>query len=348
MKKKIIACLIFLSIISISQAQSVQTMPLSANEKSYRDAMRNGDITAKQKISEKIGEQAGVRWAKQRGMNIILNPLQTTWPFGNDLVAKDHSTGKIYAIELKGGEARAQTFRGYLQGTHGYAVETAKDTLSKNAPPNVKNAAAEILKAARQGKLEAGILSQKHVLGKLNKPPIFKAGVDKAIGKKLAYNFLHKSKSAQFHLNRTNFVKKTTVNQVVSKPSQSHNIVANGLKTTAKNIAKLAPPVLILTEGGFRGVEAYNVEKHYKDGKISNSVRKKLHVENAVSAPCSVTASLLAAPVGFKSGLVISTFTGPAAPFVAPILSIGGAMLTGGAAYIATDVGVRNLIKRFW
>jgi hypothetical protein len=133
------------------------------------------DINGKARLIEEVGEEG----AKKYALHIGYEPIFQGKPgkgMGFDQVYRDGN--RIKVIEAKGGRSSTQSFRGGHQGTIEYSKDVAERTLKSPATSaEEKKAATEVLKAARESRLDVEVVRTEHVQGR---PTITR--VEKVVG----------------------------------------------------------------------------------------------------------------------------------------------------------------------
>jgi hypothetical protein len=129
----------------------------------YLKLMETRNIKGKALSIERIGD-AGARQYAQR-MNF--EPLFQGKPGQGKGFDQVYRSGKqIVVVEAKGGGSPLKQYYGYTQGTGKYSLEVAKRTLrSPSASQAEKQAAKEVIKAYKEGRLVVQVSRTKHVLG---------------------------------------------------------------------------------------------------------------------------------------------------------------------------------------
>ncbi|MDM8561046.1 hypothetical protein [Candidatus Parabeggiatoa sp. HSG14] len=136
-------------------------IPNQRNE--YLKLMETGNIKGKAVSIEKIGD-AG---ARQYAHRMNFEPLFQGKPGQGKGFDQVYRSGKqIVVVEAKGGGSPLKQYYGYTQGTGKYSFEVAKRTLSSpTATQTEKQAAKEVIKAYKNGRLVVQVARTKHVDG---------------------------------------------------------------------------------------------------------------------------------------------------------------------------------------
>lgn len=129
----------------------------------YLKLMEMANIKGKALAIEKIGDAGAHQYARQ--MNF--KPLYQGRPGQGKGFDQVYRFGKqVVVVEAKGGGSPLKQYYGYTQGTGKYSLEVAKRTLSSpTATQAEKQAAKEVIKAYKKGRLVVQVARTKHVLG---------------------------------------------------------------------------------------------------------------------------------------------------------------------------------------
>ncbi|HDN27478.1 MAG TPA: hypothetical protein ENG03_10370 [Thioploca sp.] len=129
----------------------------------YLKLRETGNIKGKAVSIEKIGD-AG---ARQYAHRMNFEPLFQGKPGQGKGFDQVYRSGKqIVVVEAKGGNSPLRLYYGYTQGTGRYSSEVAKRTLnSPTATQAEKQAAKEVIKAYKEGRLVVQVARTKHVFG---------------------------------------------------------------------------------------------------------------------------------------------------------------------------------------
>lgn len=128
-------------------------------QRDYRTQYQLSSLSERQAISERVGNQAGARYAAERGWKRILGSTGRSIPHGPDSAYWDTATAKLRAIERKGGASKPGFNYFSYQGTNKYHIRAAWRALrSDKTPLKEKVANARIIKAAQRGRLESAVL----------------------------------------------------------------------------------------------------------------------------------------------------------------------------------------------
>jgi hypothetical protein len=141
-------------------------VPLALTDRGqeYRKLADSRDVNGKSKLVETIGVEGAEVYARHVGYE----PLLTGRPGrgqGFDHVCRDGD--RIKVIEAKGGDSPTKTYRGHRQGTIENAEAVAEWAVNSQATSaEEKRVAGEVLKAARDGRLDVEVVRTEHVRGK--------------------------------------------------------------------------------------------------------------------------------------------------------------------------------------
>jgi len=117
-------------------------------------------------IAEFLGELGAEKLAKRNGWICILNSKNKNLPHGFDQVYLAPN-GRVIVVEAKGGTSQPGMAYGHPQGSIPWALEVADRTLSNpKTSQKERDAALQVLKAAKDGRLEAWVVRTEHVAGR--------------------------------------------------------------------------------------------------------------------------------------------------------------------------------------
>ena len=155
-------------------------------QRNYRLPWIEATLNQKILLAEKIGEQGLARFAAERGWIKILGPWNHGIHQGPDSVYWDKRSGRLRVLEAKGGNSPLKWTFNSRQGTNLNAIRSARFVLlSSKATLMEKVAAARVIVAAQQGRLDTGVIRTTHVLGTPSNPELL-GGWDHANVKKEA------------------------------------------------------------------------------------------------------------------------------------------------------------------
>jgi len=238
---------------------------LSSYQNEWEEASRSGNIAAKRRIAEKIGEEGAKRYAAEQGWKPLLSHADKGIPQGLDQVYRG-SGGTIYVLEAKGGNSPLGNAYGHRQGTIEWTLESATRTLNSNrATEKEKQAARVVLDAARRGKLGVGVVRTPH---------------DRGIPGSLILESMIRAD------------KKTVSGLRVPTTVQ---ITGKAASTTSRLLGRSVPAIGI----GLIAYDTYSTEYRYRVGELDSDIRTGKHVTNAsvLGGSAVVTGyALLAAP----------------------------------------------------
>ncbi len=124
-------------------------------------------------LAEKIGEQGRARFAAERGWIKILGFRNRGIHQGPDSVYWDKRSGRLRVLEAKGGTSPLKWTFNSRQGTNLNVIRSARFVLlSSKATLMEKVAAARVIVAAQQGRLDTGVIRTTHVLGSPGNPKL--------------------------------------------------------------------------------------------------------------------------------------------------------------------------------
>jgi hypothetical protein len=137
----------------------------------YRSAWTSASPYQRTRLAERIGNQGRARYGAQQGWRQLLGARGRGIAQGPDSVYWDPYSGRLRALEAKGGSSQVKWTYGSLQGTNTNIIRSAERVLkSVNTKPVEKLAAARIIKAAQRHRLKTGVVKTPHVQGKPKAP----------------------------------------------------------------------------------------------------------------------------------------------------------------------------------
>ena len=134
-------------------------------------------ISRRGKLAEQIGEEGRARFAAEQGWIKLLGSKNRGVRQGPDAVYFDPRSGRLIALESKGGTSRprwSSTFNSW-QGTNQYTVRSAKyilTTFRNAATRDMKIKMAQVILAAEKGQLDTAVVRTEHVLGNPKSPEL--------------------------------------------------------------------------------------------------------------------------------------------------------------------------------
>ena len=153
---------------------SVETIePKFYYQRNYRIPWKEATLNQRILLAEKIGEQGRARFAAERGWIKILGFRNRGIRQGPDSVYWDKRSGRLRVLEAKGGTSPLKWTFNSRQGTNLNAIKSAERVLlASKAPLMEKVAAARVIVAAQQGRLDTGVIRTNHVLGTPGNPKL--------------------------------------------------------------------------------------------------------------------------------------------------------------------------------
>ena len=128
-------------------------------QRDYRTQYQLSSLSERRAISERVGNQAGARYAAERGWKRVLGSTGRSIPQGPDSAYWDATAAKLRAIERKGGASRPGFNYFSRQGTNQYHIRAAMRAIRSDKVPFAEKVAnARIIKAAQQGRLESTVI----------------------------------------------------------------------------------------------------------------------------------------------------------------------------------------------
>ena len=117
-------------------------------------------------IAQQIGEEGVERYAARHRLKTLLSPRGLRSPTGPDSVYINRNTGRIIVLEAKGGTSALKWTYGTLQGINSNTIQSARGVLLRSGTTRTeKLAAARVIRAAQDGRLETRVIRTRHVVG---------------------------------------------------------------------------------------------------------------------------------------------------------------------------------------
>ena len=153
---------------------SVETIePKFYYQRNYRLPWIEATLNQRILLAEKIGEQGRARFAAEQGWIKLLGSRNPGIHQGPDSVYWDKRSGRLRVLEAKGGTSPLKWTFNSRQGTNLNAIRSARFVLlSSKATLMEKVAAARVIVAAQQGRLDTGVIRTTHVLGTPDNPKL--------------------------------------------------------------------------------------------------------------------------------------------------------------------------------
>ena len=153
---------------------SVETIePKFYYQRNYRLPWIEATLHQRILLAEKIGIQGSARFAAERGWIKILGSRNHAIKQGPDSVYWDKRSGRLRVLEAKGGTGQVKLAFNALQGSNLHTIRSARFVLlSSKATLMEKVAAARVIVAAQQGRLDTGVISTSHKLGTPDNPKL--------------------------------------------------------------------------------------------------------------------------------------------------------------------------------
>ena len=304
-------------------------------------------------LAEKLGENGAMRLARGKGWAPILDADQKTVPQGPDLVYRG-TDGTVHVIEAKAGSSPLNRAYGYEQGTLEWAVRSAERIAAMGSASEAERcAAAEVLKAARDGGLQVHVIRTRHILGEPKKVVIDQTVKCTRQASELARDVLARTVGAggaatvAAARGATETAEGAAVTiggaakagLVVSEGTGAAAGVGAGMKGL-RVFAKGAAGVGLVVDGGLRIKEAVEVERAYEAGQISVDARNLVHAKNAAGMAGGWGGAAGGAEVGAEGGAALGSAICPG------VGTIIGGILGGIAGGVGGYLGGEDLGER--
>lgn len=147
-----------------SRSGGLENLGLADRQAEYLKVANAGDINGKARLVEEIGDAGAKEYAKRARYEPIFQAPPGRGR-GFDHVYRDGD--RVIVVEAKGGSSPTRTYYGHEQGTREYAQEVAERTLKNPAATaDEKQAAEQVLTAARENWLDVEVVRTEHVQGR--------------------------------------------------------------------------------------------------------------------------------------------------------------------------------------
>ncbi|MBI3881693.1 MAG: hypothetical protein HY301_16715 [Verrucomicrobia bacterium] len=316
---------------SLVESASVE-LPASRRDE-WLAAGKRGDLFAKQKMAEEIGEDATRIVARMRGHAPLL--AESELPHhGPDLPTVDRE-GVIHIYESKGGNSQLKPSRGYEQGTPENAIQFYRELYQKpTASVRQREVARLILERASEGKVVTHVVRGLHDNGKPTSISVSEAQKCSAQARQLAANHL-----GEIHY-RDELTRSVSARRIPVVADEAGNAAskASSLRGAAKGLGKVAKHAGLVGLGveiGTRGNAIYSAEQDFARGAISENERWEEHAANGGGVAGGVAGAVLGAEVGAAIG---APFGGVGA---VPGAAIGGVVGAIGGGFVGDWGGSR-------
>ena len=152
---------------------------VSFYQRNYRTQWFEGSLDGRTNrrvlLGEKIGEQGRGRFAAERGLTKLVGSEMRVRGVrvGPDSVYWNPHSGRVVALEAKGGASPLKWTFNSRQGTNRNTLRSARNILNRrSATRGMKVQMARVILAAEKGQLDTGVIRTTHVLGKPNAPQL--------------------------------------------------------------------------------------------------------------------------------------------------------------------------------
>jgi len=287
---------------------------VTANQRTWLNANTSERI----RIAEEIGEAGARRFAGAKGWTPLFDGSGRVLSQGPDQIYRA-SDGVLHVIEAKGGTSALGQAYGHPQGSSSWAVESARRVVQSNAASIIeRKAAAEVIRAASEGRMQVHVVRTKHALGE---PTVA-----------LLEQTLSTSDDAARAATR---IASTELADDLLRSADDVAVAAS--KTGAKVlkvVSRAAVPVAATIDVGLRGQEAVETEDSFAVGQITQQQRETAHVKNVAGLAGGWGGALAGAKIGSTGG----GFAGAACGGVgAPIGAVAGGVVGGVAGYVGGE-----------
>jgi hypothetical protein len=336
----LVGVLCFHSVVSCAAFGEV-ALPLRADSASGTPAQQEwlkAQVPERQRIAERIGEEGARKWALQNQLEPLLDHNQFKYRRGPDQIYRSPN-GDIVAVEAKAKRSALKSGYGFAQGTPEHAVESATRMLASSRTTSAeKQAALEILEAAKKGRLTTVVVRTSHVLGEA-KPPIMEKSLPTS---KHAVDLASDALRGLPRAAKTASIVSTGVESAASVADDSVDAAARQAKIIAVGVQESVPTArlavsavtksLVVVGIGVEAVHRINesaaIEDLYLNGGITSAERLAGHAGNVGGFVGGWSGAIAGAQGGAAAGAAVGIFVGP------PGSCIGGFLggVTGGIA----------------
>ncbi len=280
------------------------------------------------RLAEALGEDGGRAMAKAKGYEPVFDGIGRTLPQGPDAVYRA-ADGRRIVYEYKGGSGQLGHAYGHPQGSTEWAVESAKRVLrSPKASKAELEAAREVLKAAARGQLEVHVIRTSHVLGEPTA-----AVLEQSV--KCSNEATRLARTALDDIARG---ASTVIDDAARATDDVARATAEG-SGMARTVAKVAVPVAVALDAGFRIHDGIETERRFAEGAITTQQREVAHARNAAGMAGGWAGAWAGAELGAMGGAAAGSAVAPG-PGTA-IGSAAGGIAGGVAGYVGGEAAVQ-------
>jgi hypothetical protein len=279
-----------------------------------QQAWLKATVDQRVKLAEQLGDEGARAFAKAKGWFPVFDGTARGVVQGPDQVYRT-TDGTVHVIEAKGGSGKLGRAFGYAQGSTEWAVESAKRVLrNPAASESERRGATLVLETAARGNLQVHVVRTSHVLGEPTAAVLEQTAKSTDKAARLATSGLDDlgRNSAQF------------VDDVARASDDVARAASTG-RTALRATAKVAVPVAVAVDGGFRVREGVKIERLFENGQITVQEREVAHTKNVAGMAGGWGGAIAGAKLGAVGGGAAGTAVAPG-----PGTAVGG--VVGGVA----------------
>lgn len=270
------------------------------------------------KLAEQLGDEGARAFAKAKAWIPVFDGSGRRLAQGPDQVYRG-SDGLVHVVEAKGGGSQLGRAYGHSQASSEWAVEAAKKVLRHpNATDAERRGAKLVLDAAANGKLQVHVVRTSHALGEPTA----------AVLEQTVNCSDDAARLAQAALGDLAKTAATSVDDAARTADGVAKAAAEGSKA-GKIVAKVALPVAVAVDAGFRVRDGVEIEQQFAAGKITLQHREVAHAANVAGMAGGWAGAWAGAELGAAGGAAIGTAVVPG-PGTTVGAAVGG--LAGGVA----------------
>ncbi|MCG3130421.1 MAG: hypothetical protein FLDDKLPJ_01178 [Phycisphaerae bacterium] len=291
-------------------------------------------------LAEKLGDDGARALARQRGWQSVFDGAARALPQGPDQVWRS-ADGVIHVIEAKGGGSPLGNAYGYRQGTPEWAIRSAERVLtSPRATIVERDAARTILDAAARGRIEVHVVRTSHVLGEPTAAVLQQSLTCSDDAARLARSALESfARTATGTMDDAARAANAgteaagTIDDVARAGEAA--VAGQATSTALRTAARVAVPVAVVVDAGFRVNEGVQIEQRFQAGEIAQEQREVEHARNVAGMAGGWGGAFVGAKLGAMGGGAAGTAVAPG-----PGTAIGagaGAVAGGVAGYVGGE-----------
>jgi hypothetical protein len=301
-----------------TQAVGSQAIGRQSAVTANQRAWLNATMPERIRLAEEIGEAGARQFAGSKGWTSLFDGTGRTLAQGPDQIYQA-ADKVVHVIEAKGGTSALGHAYGHPQGSSNWAVESARRVIHSNkASVAERKAAAEMIRAASEGRMQVHVVRTKHVLGE---PTV-------ALLEQTMTTTDDAAKAA------ARIAATELADDVLRATDDVATAASNTGSKVLRGLSRAALPVAATVDVGLRGYEAMEVEESFAQGNVTEQQRETAHAKNAAGLVGGWGGALAGAKLGATGGGVAGTALGGVG---APIGVAVGGIAGGVAGYIGGE-----------